>query len=175
MKQMGLKCRSMKGYKTTTDSNHNEPVAPNRVWVSDITYAWIGESWYYLSIFLDLFSREIVGWDLSPSLNRDSVIRALHRSLINRCPKVGLMIHSDRGIPYASCEFRQILKGHKFVQSMSRKGNCWDNAVAGSFFYTIKTQLIHHCGFKTVKEARRALFEYIDLLQSKEETFNQWV
>ena len=179
MKQMGLRCRSIKKYKVTTESRHSQPVepnlldrrfkvsTPNEVWVSDITYLRIGGRWHYLSIFLDLFSRRIVGWDLSVSLDRGLVIRALNRAIITRRPQAGLMMHSDRGIQYASCEFRQILRGHRFVQSMSRKGNCWDNAVAESFFHTIKTQLIHHRRFKTVKEARQALFWYIEVYYNR--------
>lgn len=174
MREMGLKCRTVKKFVVTTDSKHNEPVAPNlldrqfevdapnTVWVSDITYLKVGRKWYYLTVFIDLFSRIVVGWDLSQSLERHSTIHALKKAIWRRRPEKGLMIHSDRGVQYASADFKTVLKSHKFVQSMSRKGNCWDNAVAESFFHTIKTQLIHHRQFKNMAEAEQALFNYIE-------------
>jgi len=174
MREMGLKCGSVKKYIVTTDSKHKEPVAanlldrqftvsaPDRVWVSDITYLRVGRKWYYLTVFLDLFSRLIVGWDLSASLERHSAIRALNKAIMRRRPGHGLMIHSDRGVQYASGDFRTMLQRHGFVQSMSRKGDCWDNAVAESFFHTIKTQLIHHSRYQSAEEAERSLFHYIE-------------
>ncbi len=152
MRDMGLKCRTVKKFVVTTDSKHNEPVAPNLLdrqftvptpdtaWVSDITYLKVGKRWYYLTVFIDLFSRIVVGWDLSASLERYSAIRALNKAILRRRPgHQGLMVHSDRGVQYASKDFRAVLQKHSFVQSMSRKGNCWDNAVAESFFHSIKT------------------------------------
>jgi len=180
MREMGLKCRTVKKFVVTTDSKHNEPVAPNLldrnftvsspdlVWVTDITYLKVGAKWYYLTVFIDLFSRIVVGWDLSSSLERHSAIRALNKSILRRCPGQGLMIHSDRGVQYASADFRNILQKNKFVQSMSRKGNCWDNAVAESFFHSIKTQLIHHCKFQNVADAERALFNYIEVYYNRQ-------
>jgi putative transposase len=159
----------------TTDSKHSEPIAPNlldrnfsvsspnRVWVTDITYLKVAKRWYYLTVFIDLFSRIVVGWDLSGSLERHSVIRAMQKSIMRRRPGHGLMIHSDRGVQYASADFRRVLQKEGFVQSMSRKGNCWDNAVAESFFHSIKTQLIHHCSFQNVAEAEQAIFRYIEI------------
>ena len=153
MKEMGLRCGTIKKFVITTDSRHNEPVAPNlldrqfkvpapdTVYVSDITYLKVGRKWHYLTVFIDLFSRMVVGWDLSESLERFSAMRALNKAILRRMPGQGLMVHSDRGVQYASSDFRALLQKHRFVQSMSRKGNCWDNAVAESFFHTIKTQL----------------------------------
>ncbi len=141
MKEMGLKCKTLKKFVVTTDSKHNEPVAPNllnrefdvkkpnSVWVSDITYLKVGQHWQYLTVFIDLFSRSIVGWDLSRSLERHSVIRALKKALYT----------------------------HGFIQSMSRKGDCWDNAVAESFFHTLKTQLIYHIRLNNFEEAESSL------------------
>lgn len=146
MKEMGLRCRTVRKFIATTDSKHTEPVAPkllNRqfsssapdvAWVSDITYIKVGNRWRYLTVFIDLFSRIAVGWDLSNSLERHSVIRALNKSILRRKPEKGLIVHSDRGVQYASKDFCEKLEDKGFVQSMSRRGNCWDNAVAELFF-----------------------------------------
>ncbi len=180
MKEMGLKCKTVKRFAVTTDSKHNEPVAPNIVnrqfsvatpdttWVSDITYLKVGSRWYYLAVFIDLFSRTVVGWDLSDSLERHSVIRALRKAIFKRRPGAGLIVHSDRGIQYASADFRNILKSNGFIQSMSRKGNCWDNAVAESFFHSLKTQLIHHVRYRDKEEAERSLFQYIEVYYNRQ-------
>jgi len=180
MREMGLKCRTVKKFVVTTDSKHNEPVAPNlldrnftvfapdHVWVSDITYLKIGTKWHYLTVFIDLFSRIVVGWDLSASLERHSVIRALNKSILRRRPGQSLMIHSDRGVQYASADFKAVLHKQRFIQSMSRKGNCWDNAVAESFFHTIKTQLIYHYRFQNMAEAEQALFNYIEVYYNRQ-------
>jgi putative transposase len=179
MKQMGLRCRTVKKFVVTTDSKHKKSVAPNlldrqftvptpnTIWVTDITYLKVGRKWHYLTVFIDLFSRIVVGWDLSGSLERYSAMRALNKAILRRRPSQGLMIHSDRGIQYASDDFRAILKKHRFIQSMSRKGNCWDNAVAESFFHSIKTQMIHHCKFQTVAETEQALFNYIEVYYNR--------
>jgi putative transposase len=180
MKEMSLKCRTVKKFVVTTDSKHNYPVAPNllnrnfsatapdQVWVTDITYLKAGTKWCYLTVFIDLFSRIVVGWDLSPSLERHSAIQALNKSILRRRPGQGLMVHSDRGVQYASADFKKALKKHGFVQSMSRKGNCWDNAVAESFFHSLKTQLIHHRKFQDMAEAERALFNYIEVYYNRQ-------
>ena len=179
MKDMGLKCKATKKFVVTTDSKHNEPVAPNllnreftvsspnSVWVSDITYVKVGRKWQYLTVFIDLFSRIVVGWDLSDSLERHSMIRAFNKALWRRRPGQGLLVHSDRGVQYASADFRKLLKENKFVQSMSRKGNCWDNAVAESFFHTLKTQLIYHRKFQDQGETEQALFNYIEIYYNR--------
>jgi putative transposase len=179
MRSMGLRCKTVKKFVVTTDSKHKEPVAPNilnrkfsisepnRVWVTDITYLKVGQKWNYLTVFIDLYSRAIVGWDLSNSLERHSVIHAFQKAINNRKPEKGLVVHSDRGIQYASSDFRKKLKTYKFVQSMSLKGNCWDNAVAESFFHTLKTQLIRHNKFKDQQEAELALFRYIEVYYNR--------
>ena len=136
--------------------------ALNKVWVSDITYLKIGSKWYYLTVFIGFCSIIVVSWDLSSSLARYSTIKAFKKGIMRRNPSEGLMIHSDRGVQYASSAFRSILRRNGFVQSMSRKGNCWDNAVTESFFHTLKTQLIHHVKFKNRKDAERKLFVYIE-------------
>lgn len=179
MKDMGLKCKTVKKFVATTDSKHNEPVAPNlldrqftvptpdTVYVGDITYIEIGKKWHYLTVFIDLFSRMVVGWDLSASLERYSTIQALNKAILRRRPGKGLMVHSDRGVQYASSDFRAALQKNGFIQSMSRKGNCWDNAVAESFFHSIKTQMIHHRKFQNVAEAEQALFNYIEIYYNR--------
>ncbi len=187
MRKMDLKCKTLKKYVVTTDSKHNESVAanllnrefdvkmPNTVWVSDITYLKVGRQWYYLTVFIDLFSRSIVGWDLSGSLERHSVIRALKKAIMRRQPERGLMIHSDRGVQYASQDFKKVLRTHGFIQSMSRKGNCWD-AVAESFFHTLKTQLIYHIRLYNFREAEKILFKYIEVYynQRRKHSTNGW-
>lgn len=188
MKVMGQNCKSLKKYVVTTDSKHSYPVAknllnrefgvkaPNMVWVTDITYLKIGRSWHYLTVFIDLYSRCVVGWGLSRSLERHSVIRALNKAIMRRRPGKGLMIHSDRGIQYAGSDFRKCLKKYGFIQSMSRKGDCWDNAVAESFFHTLKTQRIYHIRLANFEEGERILFKYIEIYynQRRKHSANGW-
>ena len=174
MRDMGLRCKATKKFVVTTDSKHNHPVAPNilnrnftvsrpnTVWVSDITYLKVGRKWHYLTVFIDLYSRIIVGWDLSDSLDRHSVMYAFKKGLWRRRPAKGLLVHSDRGVQYASSDFRKLLEVNGCGQSMSRKGNCWDNAVAESFFHTLKTQLIYHVRFTDKAQAEKTLFNYIE-------------
>ena len=179
MKEMGLKCKSTKKFIVTTDSKHNGPIAhnilnrqftvpsPDIAWVSDITYLKVGRKWFYLTVFIDLFSRMVVGWDLSASLERHSAIRALNKAILRRQPGEGLVVHSDRGVQYASSDFRKVLRKRGYVQSMSRKGDCWDNAVAESFFHSLKTQLIHHVRYQNAGEAERSLFHYIEVYYNR--------
>lgn len=179
MKDMGLKCKATKKFIATTNSKHNEPIAPNilnrefsvlspnTAWMSDITYIKVGQKWHYLTVFIDLFSRIIVDWDLSDTLERHSMLRAFQKALWKRRPGKGLLVHSDRGIQYACADFRNLLKNLKFVPSMSRKENCWDNAVAESFFHTLKTQLIHHRQFQNRNEVEQALFNYIEIYYNR--------
>lgn len=188
MNKMGLKCKTVKKFVVTTDSNHKKAVfpnllerkfkvsAPDKVWVSDITYLKIRNKWYYLSLFMDLYSRCVVGWDLSGSLKSESVIKALKKAVLNRSPESNLMIHSDQGVQYASDDFKKVIKKYGFTQSMSRRGNCWDNAVAESFFHTLKTQLIHHEYFKTYEESEIKLFKYIELYYNRrrKHSTNNW-
>ena len=123
--------------------------------------------WMYLAIFIDLFSRMVVGWSLSSSLGADMVLAALQRGIRNRHPGAGLIIHSDRGVQYACTDFRKVLSKHGFIQSMSRKGDCWDNAVAESFFGILKTELVHHVRFRGPQDTLRAIFEYIEIFYNR--------
>ena len=179
MKAAGLRSIVRRKYRATTDSKHSHPVAknllkrdfttdgPDKAWVSDITYIATARGWLYLTVFIDLFSRMVVGWALSSSLSTEMVLTALKRGLRNRRPGAGLLIHSDRGVQYASRDFRKVLKKHHFVQSMSRKGDCWDNAVAESFFGIIKSELIHHERFKGPQDTLKAIFEYIEVFYNR--------
>ncbi len=130
--------------------------------VGDITYLKAGSKWYYLSVFIDLYSRMVVGWDLSDSLETASTLKAFNKAIIRSTPPPGLMVHSDRGVQYASKAFRQLLKAKGFVQSMSRKGNCWYNAVAESFFHTLKGQYLNHTVFKDFSQACTGIFKYVE-------------
>ena len=146
MREAKVWVRSKKKYKVTTDSNHKQPVyenvlnrefevnKPNEAYVSDITYVWTQEGWLYLAIVIDLFSRKVVGWSMSSRMKAQLVCDALTMAMWQRRPDSGLIVHSDRGSQYASKQYRNLLKSNEFVGSMSRKGNCWDNAVAESFF-----------------------------------------
>jgi putative transposase len=174
MQHLGLRAQTRRRYRVTTDSQHGLPVAehrlqraftqaqPNHVWVSDITYIGTREGWVYLCVFLDLYSRRIVGWACGASLEQDLVLQALRRTIGQRQPPAGLLIHSDQGTQYASVNFRALLHRQGFEQSMSRKGNCWDNAVAESFFKTLKTELVYHQTFHTRAQAYQQIFEYIE-------------
>jgi putative transposase len=189
MRGMKLRSKTKKRFKVTTDSSHKEPVAPNllerkfsqpapnMVWVTDITYLPVGRSWAYLAVFIDLFSRKVVGWDLSDSLERSSVIKALDKAFWSRKPENGLIIHSDRGVQYASKEFRERLKNYGSIQSMSRKGNCWDNAVAESFFSSLKMRLTKHRNYEKMEELQRDLFWYIEVYYNRfrKHSTNNWV
>jgi transposase InsO family protein len=160
----------------TTDSAHSYPLAPNllarqfdvngvtvnQVWVSDITYVPTREGWLFLAVVLDLASRRVVGWAMSESLEAELALRALRMALITRRPPAGLIHHSDRGVQYACAEYRTLLERHGLRASMSRRGNCWDNAVAESFFATLETELIARRTWQTRALARQAIFQYIE-------------
>ena len=179
MKQAGLRCKTIKKFKATTDSKHNYPVAPNlldrvftvskpnRVWVGDITYVWTDEGWLYLAVVIDLFSRRVVGWSMNRRMKASLVNDALLMAIWQRKPERGLLWHTDRGSQYASDSHREILADHGITQSMSRKGNCWDNAVAESFFHTLKVELIHQYRFKTRETAKLAIFDYIEVFYNR--------
>ena len=179
MRAAGLRSVIRRKYRATTDSKHSHPVAdnllqrdftassPDKVWVSDITYIATTGGWLYLTVFIDLFSRMVVGWALSSSLSTDMVLTALQRAIRDRRPGAGLIIHSDRGVQYACKDFRKVLGKHGFVQSMSRKGDCWDNAVAESFFGIIKSELIHREHFKGPQDTLKAIFEYIEIFYNR--------
>lgn len=163
----------------TTDSNHDLPVGPNlleqnfearqpdQTWLTDITYIPTAEGWLYLAVVLDLYSRRIVGWAMSDSLERQLVIDALQMALLARRPAPGLIHHSDRGSQYASQDYQTLLTKHQLRCSMSRAGNCYDNAPMESFFGTLKTELIHHRRYETRVEARTDIFEFIELFYNR--------
>jgi transposase InsO family protein len=173
MKADGLAARRKRRFRRTTDSTHQHPVAsnlldrqftvdaPNAVWVTDITYIWTQEGWLYLAAILDLYSRKVVGWAVDESLERHLALDALAMALSNRRPARGLLHHSDRGVQYASDDYQKALKKDGLICSMSRKGDCWDNAVAESFFATLKGELIERECWPTKARARAAIVEYI--------------
>jgi transposase InsO family protein len=175
MKLAGVSAKQSRKFKVTTDSKHNLPVAPNlldrqfevkesdSVYVSDITYIWTAEGWLYLAIILDLFSRRVVGWSLQKRMTKKLVMDALRMAIWRRRPGAGLIFHSDRGSQYCSLDFQGLLKRNKMFSSMSRKGDCWDNAVAESFFGTLKTEQVFFSEYKTREEARRDLVDYIEM------------
>lgn len=180
MKQNGLFCKTKRKFKATTNSKHNYPVAPNllnreftvtkpnRVWVGDITYISTTEGWLYLATVIDLYSRRIVGWSMNKRMTVDLVNEALLAAIWSRKPAKELLWHTDRGSQYASYSHRALLKEHGITQSMSRKGNCWDNAVAESFFHTLKTGLINHKQYQTRAEAQEDIFEYIEVFYNRQ-------
>jgi putative transposase len=175
MRQQGLRARCKRRFRTTTDSAHEFPVAPNRLkrkfevdtpntaWVTDITYIWTQEGWLYLAVILDLFSRRVVGWAMSDRVTRKLAITALTMALSRRQPPRGLLHHSDRGSQYASGDYRRMLAANNIVCSMSRRGDCWDNAVAESFFSTLKLELVYENDWATRAEARTTIFEYLEV------------
>jgi len=175
MKLAGVAAKQKRKFKATTDSKHNLPVAPNllnrqfevkepdHVYVSDITYIWTHEGWLYLAVIIDLFSRQVVGWSLSNQMSRGLIINALRMAIWRRRPFTGLVFHSDRGSQYCSNDFQKMLKIHGMISSMSRKGNCWDNAVAESFFGSLKTERVFFSTYKTREEAKRDIVDYIEM------------
>lgn len=179
-KEMGIKCKIKRKYKHTTNSKHNQPVfenileqnfnvdKPNKIWVSDITYIDTAEGWLYLAGVEDLFNRELVGYSLSTRITKEIVINALNMGIIKRNPKQGLIHHSDRGSQYCSKEFRNQLSNFGIKGSMSRKGNCYDNAAIESFWKTLKTELINHKKYRTRSEAIRDIKEYIEIFYNKQ-------
>ena len=180
MQTAGLRAREHRRFRCTTDSRHGMAIkqnllerrftvpTPNRGWVTDITYVWTLEGWLYLAVILDLFSRRVVGWSLSERLERGIALDALKMALQDRQPPQGLLHHSDRGSQYASHDYQQLLAVHGIQSSMSRKGNCWDNAVAESFFATLKIELVYQSQWSTRTQARSELFEYIELFYNRQ-------
>ncbi len=175
MKQKGL-CGRQKGrYRVqTTDSNHDHPIAPNRlaeapeatapnqIWVADITYIHNQEGWLYLAAVLDLYSRQIVGWAMSPSIDSALVLQALAMARLHRNPPPNLLFHSDRGVQYAAGNFRAALMEAGLIPSMSRRGNCYDNAAMESFWSTLKLELVYRREFPTHRQARTEIFDFIE-------------
>jgi len=175
MRQHGIRARAPRRYRVcTTDSKHSLPVAanlldqnfvaerPDQVWLADITYIPTGEGWLYLAVILDLFTRKVVGWAMRDHMRAELTIAALTMAIQRRRPRAGLIHHSDRGSQYAAGDYRDILQAAAITQSMSRKGNCWDNAPMESFFGTLKTELVHHCEYPDRDAARRDLFAYVE-------------
>lgn len=179
MHEKGLRGRQKRRFTVTTDSRHDFPLAsnlvkrqftaesPNRVWVSDITYIWTMEGWLYLCIILDLYSRIVTGWAMDSQMTIELTIKALSMAVTHRNPSPGLVFHSDRGIQYAADGFRERIDEHQMIQSMSRKGDCWDNACAESFFATLKTEEVFHRIYKTRDEAMKCIFEYIAVFYNR--------
>lgn len=179
MKCIGLRAKARKKFKVTTDSNHNLPVAPNLLnrdftahaanqkWCGDISYVWTDEGWMYLAVIIDLYSRAVVGWSIQPTMSRQLVCDALTMALWRRGFPRGVLFHSDRGSQYCSSDYQKMLKSFGFICSMSRKGNCWDNAVAESFFHSIKTELIYTERYATREIAKQSIFQYIEVYYNR--------
>jgi putative transposase len=180
MSANGIRSKQKRKFVATTDSKHDLPVAenilarefsvgePDKVWVSDITYIPTDEGWLYLAGVLDLCSRTAVGWSMSESLERTLVMDALGMAYRRRRPGRGLIHHSDRGSQYASDGYRNLVKDYGMQMSMSRKGDCWDNAPMESFFGTLKKELVHHRKYRSREEARREIFDYIEIFYNRE-------
>ena len=180
MRAAELRAREPRRFRCTTDSGHGMAVkgnllarqfavpAPNTKWVTDITYLWTLEGWLYLAVILDLFSRRVIGWSLNERLERSVALEALEMAIKDRRPATGLLHHSDRGSQYASHEYQELLEQHGISCSMSRKANCWDNAVAESFFATLKLELVYRTRWSTKADARSAIFEYIELFYNRQ-------
>jgi len=174
MRERGIRARRKRRFRRTTDSRHAYPIAPNvlgrrfavksanAVWVTDVTSIWTGEGWTFLAVMLDLFARRVVGWAASETNDTALALAVLDSALRERSPAPGLLHHSDRGSPYTSRDYQGVLAARGIVASMSRKGDCWDNAVAESFFATIKAELIEHEAYATHDAVVAAIAEYID-------------
>jgi putative transposase len=179
MRQHGIAAKTKRKFRCTTDSNHDlpvadnvldrqfEPAAVNQIWVADITYIPTREGWLYLAAVEDLYSRQIVGWAMSERLTSRLVVDALEMAVSRRLPGEGLLAHSDRGSQYASDHYQRLLERHGITCSMSRRGDCWDNAPMESFFASLKKELIHHEDYQTRAEARASVFEYIEVFYNR--------
>ncbi|QFY43044.1 IS3 family transposase [Candidatus Methylospira mobilis] len=180
MRQADLRCKTRRRFKATTNSRHNLPVAanlldrqfsvqrPNQAYVGDITYISTQKGWLYLAVVIDLYSRQVVGWSMAEHMRTALVNDAFLMAAWKRKPEKGLIWHTDRGSQYASESHRMLLKQYGVRQSMSRKGNCRDNAVAESFFHTLKTELIYQENYKTREQAKQSIFEYIEVFYNRE-------
>lgn len=174
MQQHGIRARGKRRFRvTTTDSRHDLPIAsnllnrnftasgPNRAWSGDITYIATGEGWLFLAVVIDLFSRKVVGWSMRADMHRSLVIDALEMGIYQRRPQGGLLFHSDRGSQYASEDFREVIEKHGILASMSRKGNCWDNAVTETLFGSMKVERLHGERFETIRQAKDAVIDWL--------------
>lgn len=174
MREDGLRAKTKKRFKATTNSKHDLPVAPNllqrdfspdtpnQVWAGDITYIWTTEGWLYLAVVIDLFSRSVVGWAMDKRMTRNLAMDALIMAVQRRRPSTGLVFHSDRGSQYASSDFQALLSHYGMHCSMSRKGDCWDNAPVESFFGSLKQELVFHQRYQSRFQARQSIFDYIE-------------
>jgi putative transposase len=179
-KKLGIRCKQKRKFKATTDSKHALPVAenlvqqrfeatrPNEVWLSDITYIPTEEGWLYLAGHKDLFTREIVGYAMGNRITKNLVSQSLFKAVAAKRPGVGLIHHSDRGSQYCAYEYRKLLDQFKMKVSMSRKGDCYDNAPMESFWGTVKNELIHHRRYRTREEAIREISEYIEVFYNRQ-------
>lgn len=179
MKDNGIQSRIKRKFKATTNSKHNYPVAANlldqnfetgknnEVWIADITYVPTDEGWLYFAGIVDLHRRKVIGWSMDSTMTQQLTIDALNQALLRECPPNGVIHHSDRGSQYAANDYRKLLSKNGFIQSMSRKGNCYDNACMESFFGTLKTELIYLTRFKTRAEAKQAIFDYVELYYNR--------
>ena len=180
MKLAGVQAKQKKKFKATTDSKHNLPVSPNLLkreftvvqanmaWVGDITYIWTDEGWLYLAVVIDLYSRRVVGWAINKRMTKQLVMNAILMAVWRRKPAPGLIFHSDRGSQYCSHDFQKLLKTHGIRSSMSRKGDCWDNAVAESFFGTLKSETVFGERFRTRVQAKGNLLDYIEMFYNSQ-------
>jgi putative transposase len=180
MREEGIRSKMRRKFKATTDSNHSLPVAknivkrnftasqPNRLWCTDITYLWTDEGWLYLAAIVDVFSRKVVGWAMKDRLTLPLVLEALDMAIKQHKPGPGLVHHSDRGCQYAAREYQKTLARHQMVPSMSRRGQCWDNALMESFFHTLKTEHVYHERFATRQQAKSSVFEWIEVFYNRQ-------
>jgi transposase InsO family protein len=179
MREAGIAAKTKRKYRQTTDSNHHRPVAANLLdrqfdpvkknesWVADITYISTREGWMYLAVVEDLYSRMVVGWSMDATMTSRLVVDALESAVLRRLPGSELVAHSDRGSQYASEHYQQLLAREGITCSMSRRGNCWDNAPMESFFATLKKELVHDEDYATRAEARASIFEYIETFYNR--------
>ena len=180
MKKANISSVVKKKWKATTNSKHSLPVAQNllnqnfhadkinEVWTSDITYIWTKEGWLYLCVILDLYSRKVIGWSMDKSMKIELVLKAIKQAIGRRGSREGVIFHSDRGVQYAAAFIQYFLKKNGFKQSMSRKGNCYDNAITESFFHTLKTEHVYFEDYKTRAEAMSSIFSYIEIFYNME-------
>lgn len=179
MRENNIRSKTKKKFKVTTDSKHSLGIAPNllqrdfsppdlnQMWCGDITYIWTEEGWLYLATVIDLKSRKVIGWALEDRMTKELVINAFNRAHKERGRPKGAIFHSDRGSQYASDDFKEALKDAGFAQSMSRKGNCWDNACAESFFASLKKEEVYHQRYQTKSQARQSVFWYIEVFYNR--------
>lgn len=179
MKKYGIFSKTKKKFKVTTKQNHKASFSANllngsfvadkknQIWTSDITYIWTQEGWLYLAVVLDVYNREIIGWSVNQRCSKDLVLNAFTMAINNRRPDPGIIFHSDRGSQYTSARFRNTLAHYGFIQSMSGKGNCYDNAITESFFSTLKKELVYLTNFETKEQAATEIFEYIEIFYNR--------